>query len=430
MVVRSAGTGDIMTPKLTPTGSKASKAGTNGKGSRRTKSWIEDFVKFTANIESPEIFRRWTAITTLAAVLEQKVWAWTTDVIYPNMYTFLVGHPGVGKSRTIGAARKMLETFGEGEFHIAPTDMTAASLVDTLKQAERKKIDPANGISEIFHSMLMMPDDWQVIMSSWKEDLIAALTTFYDVSIPFSQARRWTKEKKSTIKAPQLSILAGTTPKQLMSTMPEGSWEQGFASRTMFIFSDERIVGDSIFKKPEGNSDDLIHDLHIIHSLWGQLSNSGDFIESVDKWRKAGEPPRPNHPRLLHYNSRRLVHLLKLCIIACVDRGEKLIIDQCDFERAMKWLLEAEYFMPDIFKAGSGNADSKAMEEIQHFIQIQGRVLEEWEVMAFASKIIPVQSLHRLLDVMIRSNMIRHVGNNPQYGTGRYSASPLALPKN
>src|SRR5437867_4059065 len=108
MVAKQAGIGGNIMRKLTPTGSKASKAGTNGSGSRRTKSWIEDFVKFTASIESPEIFRRWTAITTIAAVLEQKVWAWTNDVIYPNMYTFLVGHPGVGKSRTINEARKML----------------------------------------------------------------------------------------------------------------------------------------------------------------------------------------------------------------------------------------------------------------------------------------------------------------------------------
>src|SRR6058998_1960543 len=96
--------------RLTPMGSSPTRAGMNGKGSRRLSSWIDEFVEYTSHIDSPEIFRRWTAITTIAAVLEQKVWGWTTDYVYPNMYTFLVGHPGVGKTRTIKAAQKMCET--------------------------------------------------------------------------------------------------------------------------------------------------------------------------------------------------------------------------------------------------------------------------------------------------------------------------------
>jgi hypothetical protein len=401
----------------------------NGKGSRRLKSWIEEFVKYTSHIESPEIFRRWTAITTIAAVLEQKVWGWTNDYVWPNMYTFLVGHPGVGKSRTIKAARKICETLAgtsAQEFHIAPTDMTGSALIDELKAAERIIPDPA-GDGMHFHSMFLMSDDWQVIMSSWKDDLIAGMTTFYDVSIPFTQSRRgFGKDKQIVIKAPQLSIMAGTTPNQLLATMPGGSWEQGFASRTVFIFSDERRIEGSIFKQPERDSNDLVHDIHIIFGQQGQLSNAEDFIEAVDNWRLAKQPPVPNHPKLLHYNSRRLMHLLKLCVVACVDRGDKPIINRGDFDRAIKWLIEAEYFMPNIFQAGAGNADAKAMEEILYFIKMKGRDVDEGEIANFASKIIPAQSVERVLGIMVLSNMIERVGTNPKYGTGTYN---IAAPR-
>jgi len=394
-------------------GSKATKEGTNGSGLRRLNSWIEAFVEYTADLESPEIFRRWTAIATIGATLEQKVWAHTTDNIYPNMYTFIVGHPGVGKSRTIAAARRLCETI-EG-YPIGPQSVSKASLVDALKKSRRSVTNVALGISEEYNSMILFSDDWQVTMSEWNKELIAGLTTFYDVIASYSEMKR-TKEIDIKIKAPQLNILAGSTPSQLMTTMPEGSWEQGFTSRAMFIFSDDRHINETAFGRKEKNPEDLIHDLHVISSLWGQLGNAENFIAQVDNWRRAGMPPVPNHPRLLHYNSRRFVHLLKLCIIVCVDRGQKLIITEEDYKRALSWLIEAEMHMPNLFQAGAGNADANAMQEIAHYVKALGQV-EEGDLIKFATNKIPAQSLQRILDLMVGSRQIVILGRHPKWET-------------
>jgi hypothetical protein len=381
-------------------------------------SWIDSFVDFTADLESPLIFRKWAAIATIGATLEQKVWAYTTDRIYPNMYTFLVGHPGVGKSRTIAAARRLCEAI-DG-FPIGPQSVSKASLVDALKRSKRSVTNVAQGISEEYNSLTLFCDDWQVTMSEWSRELVAGLTTFYDVDLASYSEMKRSKEIDIKIKAPQLNILAGSTPSQLMTTMPEGSWEQGFTSRVIFVFSDERHINETAFGRKEKDTKDLVHDLHVISSLWGQLGNSEDFIQRVDTWRKAGMPPVPNHPRLLHYNSRRFVHLLKLCIVACVDRGQKLIITSDDSERALKWLIEAEYFMPNLFQAGAGNADAKAMEEILHFLKINGQA-GEGEILRFAINFIPAMSVARVLELMVASNQIKPIGNHPKYGTLVYA---------
>jgi hypothetical protein len=399
-------------------GLKATKAEINGSASRRLNSWIDSFVEYTADLESPLIFRRWAAITAIGATLEQKVWAETTGPIYSNMYTFLIGHPGVGKSRTIGAARALCESI-EG-FPVGPQSCSKASLVDALKDSTRNvtKYHPEQ-VSEQYNSLTLFADDWQVTMPEWDRELVAGLTTFYDVIIPYKETKR-TKELRINIKAPQLNILAGSTPKQIMDTMKEGSWEQGFTSRIMFIFSDERHINETAFGRKAKNDSDLIHDLHVISSLWGQLGNSEDFIQRVDSWRKAGMPPVPNHPRLLHYNSRRFVHLLKMCIVACVDRGQKLIITVEDFQRALGWLIEAEYHMPDLFKAGAGNADAKAMEEIIHFLKIKGSA-GEGEILKFAIDYIPAASVRNILQLMVLSNRIKPIGNHPKYRTLVYA---------
>lgn len=412
MVVKPVGTGGNGL-KRTLTGSSHTKAATNGHASRRLSSWIDAFVDYTSDLESPEIFRRWAAIATIGGTLEQKVWAHTSDKIYPNMYTFIVGHPGVGKSRTIAAARKLCETI-EG-YPIGPQSVSKASLVDALKKSRRSVTNVALNISEEYNSLMLFSDDWQVTMSEWDKELIAGLTTFYDVISSYHEMKR-TKELDIKIKAPQLNVLAGSTPSQLMSTMPEGSWEQGFTSRAMFIFSDDRYINETAFGRREKDPKDLVHDLHVISGLWGQLGNSEAFIQAVDSWRRNGMPPVPNHPRLLHYNSRRFVHLLKLCIVACVDRGEKLVINEIDYARALGWLVEAEYFMPNLFQAGAVNADAKAMQEILHYVKLKGQ-REEGEIKRFASDLVPIQSVDRILQVMAASHMIKAIGNHPKYGT-------------
>ena len=40
---------------------------TTGVANRKLESWIDGFIEATANLDSPLIYRRWTAISTLAA---------------------------------------------------------------------------------------------------------------------------------------------------------------------------------------------------------------------------------------------------------------------------------------------------------------------------------------------------------------------------
>ena len=75
-----------------------------------------------------------------------------------------------------------------------------------------------------------------------------------------------------------------------------------------------------------------------------------DFAKAMHNWKLLGQPPIPDHPKLIHYNTRRWAHLLKLTMVACVDRSNDLRLEVEDFNRAMLWLLQAEKQMPLIFQ--------------------------------------------------------------------------------
>ena len=370
-------------------------------------------------MESPEIFRRWAAIGSIAATLEQKVWLQTSSSLYPNLYVFLVAHPGVGKTRTVRAVKRYFTELPDP--HIAPTSVTASSLVDALVKAKRTLIRIPEGPLE-YNSLLIAADELTAFMHKYDDEMIGVLSAFYD-NDTYGQHRRG-NEIRISIKSPQVNILSGTTPSNLIKFLPENAWEQGFTSRIILVFSDERTIGDDFADHDSSLNGDLIHDLKAINSLMGEFKVTEDYRNAVNNWRSLGEPPVPNHPKLIHYATRRRVHLYKLSMVAAVDRSDTLLLTKEDFNRAMGWLLEAEVNMPDIFKASGGGTDTKAMDEIYHFVLVsdRGQGVPEHKITNFARERVPIHSILRVIDVMERSGMIRAVAIDPRTKQRLYQA--------
>lgn len=383
-------------------GSKATNPAINGSGRRKCDSWIEAFVKYTDNIESAEVFRRWTAITCIAAALEQKVWISTSSRLYPNLYTLLIGPPGVGKSRTIFKAQEFLSELPE--FKIAPTSMTMASMVQALLASKRSIVNLPGPMIE-FNSMTILADEWSTFMHKYDDEMIAGLTKFYDVG-PYE---RWriNKDEKTKIPRPQLSILAGSTSVKLLKYMPEYAWDDGFASRMILVYNGDKRIGDDFSDVEERlPPPEMLHDLKIIFALQGQFTITDEFRRLVLAWRENDEAPKPSHPKLVYYNNRRRANLYKLAMVSSVDRGNSLTITDDDFHVGLNWLKEVEPLMERIFEEGSSNVDAKAMDEIADFVSRQGRPVPKHRVVRFTSSRVPAHTVLKLLDVMIHAGRI------------------------
>lgn len=407
-----------MKPKST-----SSTVNLNGKG-RKLDSWIEAFVKHTDNLDSPVLFRRWAAITALASTLEQKVWLKSGGgIMFPNLYVVLVGHPGVGKTRTIRKAKEYLLEIPD--YHIAPTSMTAASLIDTLVDSKRMIIRLPDSPLE-YNSMMIAADELGAFVHKYDNEMIAVLSAFYDAD-PYGHSRRG-KEIKIKIKSPQLNLLCGSTPSNLLNFIPEGAWDQGFTSRLILVFSDERIMHDDFAHVTRGASQELIHDLKFINAQVGEYTVTEDYRKLVFDWRDNGEQPQPNHPKLSHYTTRRRAHLYKLSMVSAIDRSSALVLTAEDFHRAKGWLEEVEQFMPDIFKASAAGTDTAAMEEIYHFVLTYGKVVPETKLINFMRERVPAHSVIRVLEVMMRSGMIEAVTFNKTTNMREWRAIVAAPP--
>jgi hypothetical protein len=395
---------------------------TNGHANRHLGNWIDAFVEQTANLNAPKIFRVWTAISTIAAALEQKVWIRTSRPQYPNLYTFIIAHPGVGKSRTIAEGRNLVTQLPD--FFLAPVSLTFAALIDSLELAKRSIIRQPEG--EItYNSMYICADEMGTFIHKYEPEMIDGLSHFYDTT-PYQQERRG-REHKTKIGSPQLNILAGSTPQNLTGFMPEKAWGQGFTSRIIMVFSDERILGDDFADTASPHTADLAHDLKIINSLYGEFHVTQSYKDAINQWQSLGFPPTPDHPKLMHYITRRKVHIYKLSMVASVNESSGLVLTEAHFLTALEWLVQAETHMPDIFKAGAMNADASAMDEIQHYVRVNdlGTGIDERRIVNEARKLIPITSILRVVDIMTGSGQLIIKRIDKRTGLRYFSAAPI-----
>jgi ABC-type transporter Mla MlaB component len=363
-------------------------------GSRRCESWVDSFVKYTENTESATIFRRWAAISLIGAVLEQKAYMITSAKLYPNLYVFLVGQAGIGKSRPIMAIQGMYKQLPE--HHLAPTDVTMASMVDWMAKKAHRATFHGSGV---YHSAYIVNDELSTFMPEPDKILTGGLTQFYDVA--HYQVTRVTRSVDTTFERPQLSLLVASTPSNLMQTLPNIAWEQGFCSRTIFVYSSETIEGNPFDKKPLPQTDDLIHDLNMINGLSGQFDWTEEYANAMLNWRAMKLRPIPNHPKLVTYNTRRYSHMMKLAMISCVNRSNILKLEVLDFNRAMGWLMEAEANMCQIFIEGVTHSDSAAIDEIIHFIRKAGeRGMVESMVMNYVRTKLPLYAINNAMRIL------------------------------
>lgn len=340
--------------------------------------------------------------------------------MYPNLYITLVGHPGTGKSRTIGPARRLFSALKE--FKLAPISMTAASLIDNLARAKRF-IPRLPDTPLEYNSLFICADELGTFMSKYDNDVITALSSFYDTHA-YEQDRRKFNGEVIKIPSPQINMLVGVQPSMLMQIMPEAAWGQGFTSRMIMVFSDQRTIGDDFADRAETNYTDLIHDLQIISSITGQFTVTEEYRDFVNNWRAMGEKPVPNHPRLQHYVARRKAQIYKLSMISALERSNALILTVDDFKRAYNWLCNAEQTMVSVFQEGAFGADGAMIDEIFHFVQVAGdKGVSEQRIVRFAEKRVPFHSILRIIDIMERSGRIKAIGVEKRTGVKWFKAS-------
>jgi len=322
----------------------------------------------------------------------------------------------VGKSQAISRAGDFW--LGVNTLHVAPDSVTRASLVDALDAAQTKAILP-DGTFLQFHALTVPASEFGVLVPAHDLEFLNTLNHIYDCPRNYRENRR-SRTKQVEIAYPMLNILGGSQPAYLASLLPEQAWGMGFTSRLIMVYSGE--VGEvNLFNVAPPNDKlqkDMSTDLTTMTSIYGAFSWEPAAQDMIVAWAAKGFPPVPIHSRLQNYNTRRVLHVMKLCMISAISRGNDLTITLQDAQRSQDWLLSAEERMPDIFREMAGTSDKAVIDDLHDFCwRLYARnkkPIHESSIIRFLSGKVPSDKVMRVLDLAERSHILQKDGSGAQ----------------
>lgn len=336
---------------------------------RLLPNWLEAYLAYTADQESPESFHLWTGISAIGGALRRQVFFDHGYFnLYPNMYIVLVSPAGrCKKSTAMRLGRGILAAVPGIEFSV--DSVTRERLIQDLSQANKDGQSAMTAYSSEFASML----------TSSGMDMVVFLTDIFDCPPEWSHKTKAGGTNKIT--APFMNLEGGTTPDWISKAMPLDTVGIGLTSRIVFIFEDTPREAESI---PDPSSaqlalvDMLKHDLALISTLKGEFKFDGgrgkrgkglpgqyetwevmpgQAYKVYDSWyRSRIKQPNPTgDPRLNGYFERKPTHMIKLAMILSAATRDDLLITTEDIKLAMHELEKAEAKMPAVFASVGKN---------------------------------------------------------------------------
>ena len=378
---------------------------------RTLPNWIDSYMEFTRNSEPPLLFKRWIAVSVIAATLQRKCYIpWGSLTFYPNLYTILVAPSGKARKGTAMDPGMSLLTEPGLNIKLAAEATTRESLIRELRDSSDNFINSETG-QMIFHaSLTVFSQELTVFLGYHNCQLISDLTDWYDCRKKWTYRTKWSGTDE--IDGVWMNLIGATTPELIQSAMPMDAIGIGLTSRMIFVFEEKRAkaVPDPFLTKEDLElREQMVRDLERIVMLSGPFKVTEDFVGLWTEWYLAqDECPPFEDSRFSGYFERRPAHVMKLSMILNASRTSSMTINGDDLNQAIQLLEETEIKMPRTF-SGLGRSSHAAtlshmMVEISHrkettFSEIMNifrhdalkwdveRVLETLEAMKFCTYI-------------------------------------------
>ena len=354
-----------------------------GPTSRFLPCWLSGFLEWTDPLPAPPRFRKWAGLSCIQGALTRRIWHINdAGIVYPNQFSMLVGPPGSGKDKAIGAAKdlwKGMNTPTSNKIFVGPESISPKGLLDTLA-SERARFSYMYDYDKTgvplnidFQSFISCITELGTSVTEGHTQLLSFMNKLYDCGDEFEDKVRGGEMVR--IENPHLHMLWGTQPDYLGMTFREEAFGMGFFSRMIMIY-EEGISKKDPYKTEEERAAArarqadlrrrLIYDLRKMTEMVGEILLTKTALDKFRHWYMNVQPyDGPTHYKLRHYNSRRPLHMLKLMMAFSASRNNELLMTEQDFDDSLETLLEAEIYMPKVFSAMlSSRGNHSDMEEV------------------------------------------------------------------
>ena len=318
----------------------------------RQPNFIESYLHYVGDTESPTTYHRWSAIACLSAWLGKRFYLkHGHSRVNSNAYVMLLGAAGTRKSTAIKVMSKLIRQAGYTTFSSSKTskeqflaDLAKTGMLEGADNVLDQNLWGPDAESSMGScEMLVNADEFNDFIGNGNIEFLSLLGNLWDYSGDYVHAKL--TAKSVFVKDPCVSILAGNTATGFSLAFPKEAIGQGIFSRLLLIHGESTGKRIPFPKAPsEQATAALITCLLQIRAIAsGEATLSPEAKALLEYIYHEWKPI--NDIRFESYCNRRFTHLLKLCLIHAAAH-KSCIIEKEHVVMANTVLTHAEHSMP------------------------------------------------------------------------------------
>ena len=374
---------------------------------RKCNDWLKEYVDYNSGQESPSMFHLWVGYSMVAAALDRNSFINRGYYkLYPNLYIVLVGASArVRKTTAVNIGHKIFKDALPNKTIISQK-ITPEALINMLGE-RYKKVKISSGY--------LISSELSVFLSASARDagLIQLLTKLYDCEdiLDYHTIVRGKEEVYNCC----CNILGATTPDWLKGGMPEHSVGGGFTSRVIFVYQDrpDRLVAFPIITdEMREMRKKLVSDLGEIGKLRGEFKLSRDAMDWFEDWYVDVFKPEMYKEKALNgYYGRKHDTLLKLGMLRCACRGDRLIVEAEDLAKSLHSLNVNEKKLPQTIKLIEVTSEGRDTDKVLRVISRRDEVGYS-ELLRSLSYCMNSKKINEVIEGLLSSEVIKETIKN------------------
>lgn len=340
---------------------------------RQLDNWISAYLKLVSETEPPQRFHLWTAITIIGAMLGRKCTVRLgPELFFPNLYTILIGPPGVRKGTAIKYGMEIVAGMEEGAATMAPDAVTKEQLCVELENAQDLVEVPGG---KLVHSTLfVVAPELVVFIKENDHERLGYLCQLYDGLAKFEYK---TKTSGSNfVVNPGLWILGATTPNWIEIAMKQLGVGGGMTSRTIFVYADRKgrhIPATRLPSFDQHLKSQLVTDLAAIKSMAGEFRVSDGADEAYSEWYEGQYlVTGVDDSRFASYWERLPGMVIKTAMIISASKRDSMEVIASDILTAIRMFETIHPEMPQAFGGLGHNILGSQTEMIRQLLRDKG----------------------------------------------------------
>jgi hypothetical protein len=270
----------------------------------QAKNFIYLYLHAQGEGETPAHFHLWAVISLIAATLENKVWLGKDrNKMFPNLYTFLIGHGTAGKGFAIKKAVDLMDLSGTGiRDHIGPT--TYKDILDQLGKPQEDEFTHEKFYPKPCLYLITEELADCIGTGTIAKNFIKTMTHLYMGYFRIDEGTR-THGRVHIKEPPCINWLAGSVPRWLVESLTIDAFLTGFSARVVTVIG-KRDFNRQFWEVQYPKDTDQVLDhlaarLVLIANMRGPFSLSDDALKAGKQWYFNRRPPMDTNLEPVRY---------------------------------------------------------------------------------------------------------------------------------